>query len=150
MMKNVRRISLASLLTALGFVAGCGGSSSGVQVVVPGDQVEMHSKAPDTGQFSVYRAWGFNGQTYPAHTQRLWTVSARDNEPMGFRWERPQNVWSPDASMHLIAYVGSQTRDLGTMTYRDEKVVWAGANADLGGYWQSRGQVELGNKLTLH
>lgn len=149
MMMNFRRLSLAGLGFALSLLAGCGGSNSGVQVVAPGGKHELNSRVPDDGQFTVYRAYGFDSANHPTHVEKVWTASGSRNQPMGFRWQKPQNQWDPHTGMHLVAYIGSQARDLGPFTYHDEKYLWAGANADIGGYWQAVNNEDAARKITL-
>jgi len=149
MIMNLRRFSLAGLGIAVGLLAGCGGSNSGVQVVAPGPQHELHSRVPDDGQYSVYRAYGFDSQNHPTRVEKVWTTSGSRDQPMGFRWQKPTDQWDPHAGMRLQAYIGSQTRDLGPLSHRDEQYVWAGANADINGYWQSVNNEDFAKKITM-
>ena len=149
MILNFRRFSLARMGLALSLLAGCGGSNSGVSVVAPGSKHELTGRAPDDGQFTLYRAYGFNSANHPTHVEKVWTASASRDQLMGFRWQKPENQWDPHAGMHLVAYIGSEARDLGPLTHRDEKYLWAGANADIGGYWQSVNNEDAARKLTM-
>ena len=146
---SFRRFSLAGFGIALSILAGCGGSNTGVRVVAPGSKHELNNTVPDDGQYTLYRAYGFNSANHPTHVERVWTVAGNRNEPMGFRWLMPDNRYEPNSAMRLQAYVGSRTRDLGPLAYRDEKYLWAGANADIGGYWQAVNNEDAGKKLTL-
>jgi hypothetical protein len=149
MMMNLRRLCLAGVGVVLGLLAGCGGSNSGVQVVAPSGQHALQGKAPDDGQYAVYRAYGFDESNYPRHVEQIWVVQASRGEPMGFRWRRPANEWDPNGKMTLEAYVGSQTRDVGAIRHHDEKILWAGANANLNGYWQAMNNEEVGRRMTM-
>ena len=146
---NFGRLSFAGVGLMLGLLAGCGGSSSGVQVVAPDSLDRLQSRVPDDGQYTLYRAYGFNEQNYPDRVERVWTVNASHDQPIGFRWQRPENPWTPQAKMQLEAYVGSQTRNVGPIRYRDEKYLWAGSNANLNGYWQGRNNEEAARRITL-
>lgn len=134
---------------ALGLVVGCGGSNSGVQVVAPAGQHALQNSVPDDGQYAVYRAYGFNERNFPRHVERVWLVSASRGQPMGFRWKKPENPWDPHATLQLEAYIGSQTHDVGTLQHRDEKYLWAGANANLDGYWQAMNNEEVEKRMTM-
>jgi hypothetical protein len=133
----------------LGLLAGCGGSSSGVRVMAPAGQHALHATVPDDGQYAVYRAYGFNESNHPSHVEQVWLVSASRGQPMGFRWKKPDNAWDPYAKLELEAYVGSQTRDVGSLRHHDEKYLWAGANANLNGYWQDMNNEEVAKRITM-
>ena len=131
-------------------LVGCGGSFSGVQAVAPAGNSKLSGRAPDNGEFTLYRATGFNEMNAPDHVAKVWTVSVREGDRIGFRWVNDKATqWDPNAGLHLIAYAGGQQRDLGPVRNRDMKYLWAGSQANLGSYWSAEGQKVFWDRVTM-
>jgi len=133
-----RWLQVPALLICTLWLAGCGGSYSGVQATAPGPVDQLVQRSPGNGQFTLYKASGFNDLGQPRKIERLWTVSLSEGQNLGFKWGNdPARAYTPNAGAQLEAFAGRETRDLGAFRDRDVKYLWAGAQADLGGYFQS-------------
>lgn len=127
---------------------GCGGSYSGVQAVVPAPQDEMVGTAQGSGEYTLYRAIGFD-ESYDEHVEPIWTVSLSAGQKVGFRWETQGHRWDPVGPLHLIAFAGGESRDLGAFERRDMNYVWAGSHGDVAGYFRARGMHDVLAAATL-
>src|SRR5579863_7401044 len=134
---KLQSIGFSALLMGVAFLSGCGGSYSGVQALAPAEQDQLVGTASDSGQFTLYRATGF-AENYDTHIDPLWTVSVSAGQKVGFRWDPSTNRWDPTGPLHLVAFAGDQVRDLGPVQHRDVKYVWAGAHADVAGYFHAK------------
>ena len=111
---------------------------------------DLTGSIPGGGQYSVYRASGFSEGTGGSSVEKVWTVSANGGERLGFRWAYPKNQrWDTAQPPHLIAFAGSQSRDLGPFRDRNVKYVWAGNNGDVVGYFNSENGKSTGRMLTM-
>jgi hypothetical protein len=145
---KLRNLYLPVLTLTAGFLSGCGGAS-GVYSVAPAPRPELVSNAPQSGRYSVYRAVGFEHDQNPV-MQQVWTVSVDRGEQLGFRWEAPAaDRYSPGRGLHLVAYAGHQTMDLGTFDRRDMKYAWASSEGDVVGYFQARSMNHTMQTMTL-
>lgn len=142
--------SLSAGILAAALVCGCGGSMSGVQAVAPGPQSQLMQSASGEGEYSLYRASGFDEAGKPTRIERMWTVSVSQGQPLGFRWAADKaHQWDPDSGMHLVAVGGSQSRDLGVVNNRTTRYAWAGANGNVGMYFEGQAQQNLMAKVTM-
>lgn len=135
----LRYLAVAGSIIALGLLSGCGASYSGVQAEAPGPVSSLAQKAPGSGQFTLYKASGFDASGQPDKIERVWTVSLDEGQPMGFKWlSNPAHDFDPSGGAELQAFAGRQALDLGAFRRRDVKYVWAGSQADISGYFQSQ------------
>jgi len=112
--------------------AGCGGSYSGVMARAPGIDKELASTVRSPGEYSLFRGAGFM-ENHDPHVEQIWTVKLDAGQKIGFRWVNDNaHTFEADRSLHLVAFAGNETRDLGTYKERDVKYVWAGAKASGG------------------
>lgn len=143
-------IPVMAMAAAAALVGGCGGSYSGVQAIAPASQDQTAGVAPSTGEYTLYRATGFS-ENYDTHVEPVWTLSVSQGQKLGFSWVTDEtHRWDPEGAYHLVAYAGGQSRDLGAFKKRDVKFVWAGAKADVNGYFKNKGVGETIQTLTLH
>lgn len=134
-----RFLAAAAMALVLGWMGGCGGSYSGVQAVAPGPVDNLTARAAGQGDYSLYEATGFDQPGQPLTTQKIWTVSLSDGQPLGFRWvSRPAYQYAPEGGAHLEAFAGGQTHDLGVFRSRSVRYVWAGTNADVQGFFRDQ------------
>ena len=148
-MMSLRSLRIPTLALALGVMAGCGGSYSGVQAHAPAPQDDLIGQTPDSGSFTLYEATGYM-EDYKPSIRPVWTVGLAAGQRIGFHWETDkQDPYRPYGSFHLIAVAGGQSRDLGPFYKRDLQYVWAGANADVNGYFQAKGMQKAMNTLLL-
>jgi hypothetical protein len=149
MMKQAFWRSVA-LLAGMTLMCGCGGGSySGVQAVAPAPQSQLVGMAQSSGEYTLYRAVGF-AENYDEHIEPVWTVSLSAGQKVGFRWETESHKWDPVGPLHLIAFAGGESRDLGTFQKRDMSYVWAGSHGDVAGYFHSRDMQDTLAAVTLH
>lgn len=138
-MMKLRSMRTSAVLLALGLLAGCGGSYSGVQAVAPAEQPKLVGTTPDSGSYTLYKASGYIENQDP-NVRPVWTVSLPAGQRIGFRWEADsQDRYNPNGSLHLIAFAGGQTRDLGVFRSRDLQYAWAGSRGDVAGYFSGKG-----------
>ena len=147
-MSRFRWWQVPALAMGVSLLAGCGGSYSGVQAEAPAPQSRVSGVTPDSGDFTLYRATGFE-ESHDPTVQPVWTVSLSQGQRVGFRWVSPRDQeWAPRGALHLMAYAGGQTRDLGSFTNRDVKYVWAGSRTDVRAYFQGQaGENSIGPML---
>ena len=136
---KISHAAMTALMTlAAALCAGCGLGSGNVQAVAPAPQDRMSSIASESGPFNLYRAVGTDQDSSPV-VEKIWTVSVSRGERVGFHWRTDKvQEWAPAGGLHLIAYAGGQTRDLGGFDSRDTKYVWAGNTDDVLGYFHGR------------
>lgn len=147
---KVRSLGLGLLLVGVGLLSGCGGSYSGVQAVVPGPAKNLARSAPDNGEYTLYRASGFDEIGRPSKIERLWTISLNEGQRLGFQWVNdPAREYMPFGGAELHAFAGQEIRDLGPYRSRDVQYLWAGAQANLGGYYQSMSTEKVMKKVTM-
>ena len=133
---------------ALGLLGGCGGTTNGVHAVVPGPEGRMRGNVAGGGQYTLYRAVLNEVSTTP-RIESVWTVSASGGEQLGFRYSTVQGQgWNPDA-LHLIAYAGGQTRDLGPYKNRRVEYLWAGSEGDVASYYSAVGADKASRTLFM-
>jgi hypothetical protein len=149
-MKNLQNVRFPALLLGVALLSGCGGSYSGVQAIAPAGQEHLVGSAPDSGQFTLYRATGyienFNPQIAP-----VWTVSASSGQKIGFRWVTDvAHQYAPSGAFHLVAFAGNETRDLGAIEQRDIKYVWAGSHGDVAGYFSNKNASDTIKTLLMY
>lgn len=135
-MKN--RVAISMTLFALAAIlGGCTGGT--VEAVAPARQAHLNGIAPESGSYTLYRATGLEQSNDPTLV-KVSSVSLMKGQRLGFRWVvNKTHEWDPEGGFHLVAYAGSQTRDLGPFIERDVKYVWAGEGDDVMGYFHSRG-----------
>lgn len=138
------------LLVSVVLVGGCGGSYSGVQAVVPGPAKNLARSAPDNGEYTLYRASGFDEIGRPSKIEKLWTISLNEGQRLGFQWVNdPAREYVPFGGADLRAFAGQETRDLGLYRSRDVQYLWAGSQANLGGYYQTESAGKMMKKATM-
>ena len=143
----LRRITLGFLAGGIGLAAGCGGSTAGVHAVVPGHSRQMTGQVPTGGQYTLYRAITHGSQT--PRVEPVWRVSANSGERVGFRWATvPRKEYDPEG-LHLIAFAGGQTEDLGPYRNRNVEYLWAGSEGDVTSYFTSKGQEKAFDTVTF-
>jgi len=136
----------AALMTLTALLAGgCGGGN--VQAVAPGPNDQLSSVAPQSGSYNLYRASNTDQGNEPT-LERIWTVSVSRGDRLGFDWRtNAVQRWVPEKGFHLVAYAGSQSRDLGPYSARSVKYVWAASTDDVMGYFHGRNvQHSMGNE----
>jgi hypothetical protein len=131
-----RLASIIALLTLTTLLAGCG--SGNVQAVAPAHQERLIGTAPESGQYSLYRATGLDQNAEPT-LEKIWSVSASRGQRLGFQWVVDKaHQWDPQGGFHLIAFAGRESRDLGGFIERDVKYAWAGNSDDVMGYFHGK------------
>ena len=147
---TVRCLGMMVLLVSVVLVGGCGGSYSGVQAVVPGPAKNLARSAPDNGEYTLYRASGFDEIGRPSKIEKLWTISLNEGQRLGFQWVNdPAREYVPFGGADLRAFAGQETRDLGLYRSRDVQYLWAGSQANLGGYYQTESAGKMMKKATM-
>ena len=134
---------------AVAVLGGCGGAPSGVHAVAPGTTDQLVSVAPNSGLYTLYRATGYVEQR-DQHVEPVWSVRVAQGQKLGFRWvAQNDQKWDGHGALHLVAFAGGETRDMGTFENRDMKYLWAGSNGDVTGYLQGKEMEKVGQTLTL-
>jgi len=135
---------------AIAILGGCGGGSTGVHAVAPGTNSQLVSVAPSSGLYTLYRATGYVDNNSDQHVEPLWSVRVAQGQKLGFRWVSQENKhWDGHGALHLVAFAGSEARDMGTFENRDMKYLWAGSNGDVTGYLHGKEMEKVGQTLTL-
>jgi len=147
---KVRSLGILWMVVGIALLSGCGGSYSGVQAVVPGPVQDLAHTTPGSGEYTLYRASGFNEVGRPSKIERLWTISLSEGQRIGFKWVHDADrEYQPYVGADLQAFAGPEMRDLGPYHSRDVQYLWAGSQADLGGYYQSVATQNLMKKVTM-
>ena len=145
---NFGNLRVPALALGLMLLTGCASGTGGVEAVAPSGQDTIVGRAPDGGQYVLYKATGFQGG-HPV-VERIWTANVSRSEDMGFRWvSNPLTRYQSGGGFHLVAFAGGQSRDLGSFTNRDVKYLWAGTNTDIAGYFQDKANAAMMQTVTL-
>ncbi|HSZ56997.1 MAG TPA: hypothetical protein VK797_15125 [Tepidisphaeraceae bacterium] len=149
-MTKFRHLRFPTLLLGILVLGGCGGTYSGVQAIAPAGQEQLVGTAPDSGQFTLYRATGYI-QGHNEEIAPVWTVSASAGQKLGFRWHTVEgHNYDINGGFHLVAFAGNESRDLGPIQQRDIKYVWAGSHGDVAGYFSNKDASDTIKTLLMY